>query len=196
MYNKVIVPLDGSDLAEVVLPHVQEIASGCSIPQVWLVSVTEQVSGIVSRQAAPVETAALEGHQPGPRGPMRVGSTFAGVVFAEDPAVLKNAPAGLGKMAQTALNYLQKIAKKMEKAGLNTQVAVLVGNPAEEIVRFATEEKADLIVMASRGKTGFNRWDMGNVADKVLRATDIPVFLVKPKPGFKETKPKRRGKAS
>jgi nucleotide-binding universal stress UspA family protein len=88
------------------------------------------------------------------------------------------------------------VANKLEKAGLNAQAAVLVGNPAEEIVRFATEQKADLIVMASRGKSGFSRWDMGNVADKVMRATDIPVFMVKPKPGFKETKPKRRGKAT
>ncbi len=197
MYNKVVVPLDGSDLAEVVLPHVQEIASGCNIPQIFLVSVTEHVSGIVTRQAAPVEMPAVEGHTPRPSGAMRVGSTFAGVVFSEDPAVLKNAPAGLGKMAKTALNYLEKVAAKLEKAGLNVQPAVLIGgSPAEEIVRFATKEKADLIVMASRGKSGFNRWDMGNVADKVIRATDIPVFLVKPKPGFKETKPKRKGKAT
>lgn len=196
MYNKVVVPLDGSDLAEVVLPHVQEIASGCSIPLIWLVSVTEEIKGIVSRQAAPVELPAVEGHRPAPSGAMRVGSTFAGVVFSEDPAVLKNAPAGLGKMAKTALDYLQKVAAKLEKAGLNVQPAVLIGNPAEEIVRFATNENADLIVMASRGKSGFNRWDMGNVADKVIRATDIPVFLVKPKPGFKETKPKRKGKAT
>jgi nucleotide-binding universal stress UspA family protein len=196
MYNKVVVPLDGSDLAEVVLPHVQEIASGCSIPTIWLVSVTERVSGIVNRSAAPVELPALEGHTPPPTGPMHVGSTFSGLLFADDPTILKNAPASLGKMAKTALTYLRGVANKLEKAGLNAQAAVLVGNPAEEIVRFATQEKADLIVMASRGKSGFNRWDMGNVADKVIRATDIPVFLVKPKPGFKETKPKRRGKAT
>jgi nucleotide-binding universal stress UspA family protein len=71
---------------------------------------------------------------------------------------------------------------------------VLVGNPAEEIIRFARDQKADLIVMGSRGKSGLNRWDMGNVADKVMRAADVPVVLVKPSAGFKETKAKRKGK--
>ena len=42
-YNKVIVPLDGSKLAESVLPHVEKIAKGCAIPQVILVTVTEPV---------------------------------------------------------------------------------------------------------------------------------------------------------
>jgi nucleotide-binding universal stress UspA family protein len=50
--------------------------------------------------------------------------------------------------------------------------------------------------MASRGKSGFNRWDMGNIAEKVIRATDVTVVLVKPKSDFKETKPRRRGKAT
>jgi len=42
-YNKVIVPLDGSKLAESVLPHVEKIAKGCSIPQVILITITEPV---------------------------------------------------------------------------------------------------------------------------------------------------------
>ena len=194
MYNKVVVPLDGSDLAEVVLPHLQEIASGCSIPQILLVSVTERLSGSVSRQAAPLELPAIEGHVPPPTGPMNAGSTFAPFVYAEDPAAMRSTATGLGKMARTAETYLQGVASRLEKAGLKADVAVLVGNPAEEILRFAKDENADLIMMASRGKSGFNRWDMGNVAEKVIRATDIPVVLVKPKPGFKETKSKRRGK--
>ena len=194
MYNKVVVPLDGSDLAEVVLPHVQEIAGGCHIPQILLVSVTERLVGNVSRQAAPVEMPAMEGHVPPPTGPMHVGSTFAAFVYADEPTAMRTGPAGLGKMARTALTYLQGVASRLGKAGLRADVAVLVGNPAEEILRFAKEENADLIMIASRGKSGFNRWDMGNIAEKVIRATDIPVVLVKPKPGFKETKSKRRGK--
>lgn len=196
MYYKVVVPLDGSDLAEIVLPHVQEIAGGCSIPQILLVSVTERLPGSVSRQAAPVEMPAIEGHVPAPTGLMHTGTTFASFVYADEPTAMRNAPARLGKMAKTAQTYLIGVASRLEKAGLKAEVVVLVGNPAEEIVRFAKEENADLIVMASRGKSGFNRWDMGNVADKVIRATDIPVVLVKPKPGFKETRPKRRGKAT
>jgi nucleotide-binding universal stress UspA family protein len=87
------------------------------------------------------------------------------------------------------------VAQKLEKKGIQVTIAVLIGSIAEEVTRFAKEEKADLIVMASRGKTSLRRWDVGNAAEKVFRATDIPILLVKPPAGFKETKPVRKGKA-
>jgi len=49
--------------------------------------------------------------------------------------------------------------------------------------------------MASRGKSGISQWDTGNIASKVVKAAKMPVLLIKPGPGFKETKPKRRGVA-
>jgi nucleotide-binding universal stress UspA family protein len=50
-------------------------------------------------------------------------------------------------------------------------------------------------MIASRGKSGFSRWDLGNIAEKVIRATHTVVILVKPEAGFKETKSKRKGMA-
>jgi nucleotide-binding universal stress UspA family protein len=99
----------------------------------------------------------------------------------------------MGRMAKTALNYLTKKAAEMEAKGLSIEVRVLVGNPADEVIAFAREQQIDLIVMSTSGKAGFGRWDTANIADKVTRNSDIPVLLVKPKPGFKETKPRRRG---
>ena len=58
------------------------------------------------------------------------------------------------------------IAEELEKKGIQVTIAVLIGNIAEEITHFAQEEKADLIVMASRGKTSLRRWDVGNAADE------------------------------
>ena len=101
----------------------------------------------------------------------------------------------MGKMAKTAGDYLYKIADSLAKKDFNVTATVLAGHPAEEIVRFAEEQSADLIIMASRGKSGFSRWDLGNIAEKVIRATKVPVMLIKPAPDFKETKPKRRGVA-
>lgn len=194
MYNKVVVPLDGSDLAEVALPHLQEIAKGCSIPDILLVSVTERIGGKVTRRASAPEMPSRATDGLATYTGMPLGSPWSGLVFSADVTRASEVPAEFGKMAKTAWDYLVKIADKLRGEGLFPQAFVLIGNPAEEIVRFAEEQQADLIVMASRGKSGFNRWDMGNVADKVVRATDIPIVLVKPKPGFKETKPKRRGK--
>jgi nucleotide-binding universal stress UspA family protein len=193
MYNKVVVPLDGSKLAEVALPHLEEIARGCSIPEIMLVSVTEEVKGKAPRAFAIEGSSAREFHMAPDGSPLPLGSTFSGMVYSGDTRIT-DVPAEFGRMAKTAWNYLSKIALGLQQKGLNTSITILVGSPADEIIRFAKDQKADLIVMGSRGKSGMSRWDMGNVADKVMRATDIPVVLVKPKPGFKETKAKRKGK--
>jgi len=192
MYKKVVVPLDGSKLAEVAIPHLEEIAKGCTIPEVMLVSVTERLSGAVTRLAAAPELPS--GWSGQPTGVKPVGAAFSGIVYTVDLPHPREVPAEMGKMARTAWNNLVRKADGLAKKGLSVQAYVLVGNPAEEIINFAKEQAVDLIIMGSRGKSGFNQWDMGNVADKVIRRTDIPVVLVKPKPGFKETKPKRRGR--
>ena len=56
---------------------------------------------------------------------------------------------------------------------------VVVGHPAEEILRYADEKEVDLILMATHGRSGIKRWALGSVADKVLRSSTIPVWLVR-----------------
>jgi len=43
----------------------------------------------------------------------------------------------------------------------------------EQIVDFAIEEKAELIIMASHGRSGFSRWAMGSVAEKVFHGSSV-----------------------
>jgi len=192
MYSKVVVPLDGSKLAEVAIPHLEELAKGCNIPEILLVSVTEKVKGRLPQNQA-FEVPSPETYD---TAPVQASTAQSGVLISINYSGIQDVPVTLGKMAKTAFNYLCKIAEPLEKKGLKTSINVLLGNPAEEIVRFVEEQGADLIIMASRGKSGFSRWDMGNIAEKVIRATGASVMLVKPGPGFKETKPKRKGKSS
>ena len=56
-----------------------------------------------------------------------------------------------------------------------------MGEAAEQIVDFAIEEKAELIIMASHGRSGFSRWAMGSVAEKVFHGSSVPILLVKAK---------------
>jgi nucleotide-binding universal stress UspA family protein len=56
MYTKILVPLDGSKLAECVLDHVETIASGCGTQEVVLVSVTEKVKVKVPLPAPSAES--------------------------------------------------------------------------------------------------------------------------------------------
>ena len=52
------------------------------------------------------------------------------------------------------------------------------GSPARVILEVAQEEDIDLIVMGSSGKSGFDRFIMGSVADKVVNSTKCAVLVV------------------
>jgi nucleotide-binding universal stress UspA family protein len=63
--------------------------------------------------------------------------------------------------------------------GMNLRTEVDVGHPAEQIVRAAEREHADLIVMGRRGKTAIQRWMLGSVSERVLRYASSPVLVVR-----------------
>jgi len=54
-----------------------------------------------------------------------------------------------------------------------------IGYPAAEIVKLATKEKAQMIVMGTRGRSTLGRVFMGSVAQEVVSASKVPVLLVK-----------------
>jgi nucleotide-binding universal stress UspA family protein len=193
MYKKVVVPLDGSRLAEIALPHLEEVAKGCSIPDILLVSVTEKVKGRITRGQV-FEDFVPE--KPVASTTPALGSVQFSVVFDTHASGIQQIPMTMGKMAKTASDYLCKVAESLEEKGFCVTATVLYGNPAEQIVRYVNEQEADLIVMASTGKSKMSRWDMSNIAEKVVKETRVPVLLVKPAPDFKETRPKRRGVSS
>lgn len=194
MYKKVVIPLDGSDLAEQALAYLDEVKK--DNPQVMLVSVTEEISGHVPEKEA-FEPFVSEHEVVKP--PPLIYALPPGMVV---PNYVPNMTIDhgnheiripVGKMAATAKNYLHRIADKLEEQGFNITTNVLIGNPAREIIDFAEEQKADLIVMASTGKPGIKRWDMSNIAEKVIKNAKISVMLVRPASGFVETKHKRKG---
>jgi nucleotide-binding universal stress UspA family protein len=53
------------------------------------------------------------------------------------------------------------------------------GNPADEILSVARERDADLVAMATHGRWGPSRWFFGSVTETVLRATAVPLLVVK-----------------
>ena len=193
MYKKVVVPLDGSKLAELALPHLEEIARGCSIPDILLISVTEKITGTIKRGQV-FEDYVPE--TPTAEAPPTLGTVHFNIVYNTHVSGAQEIPRTFGKMARTASEYLCRMAERLEAKGFSVIATVLLGNPAEQIVNYADEQGADLIIMASAGKSKMSRWDMSNIAAKVIKDTCVPVLLVKPEPGFKETRPKRRGVSS
>jgi nucleotide-binding universal stress UspA family protein len=149
MYKKILVPFDGSKRAECVLPHVEAIATGCGEGEVFLVGVTERVSG------------------------------FRMVDDYSQPSGERLIPEAVGKKEKEARAYLDKIAKPFEAKGIKMRTEVLLGKPAEEILIYANQIGCDLIIMASHGSSGLSRWTHGTVAERVFRATPVPILMVK-----------------
>jgi nucleotide-binding universal stress UspA family protein len=59
------------------------------------------------------------------------------------------------------------------------ETAVVRGFPAEEILRYAEEHGADLLVLGTHGRTGVGRVLLGSVAEKVVRTAPVPVVTVR-----------------
>jgi nucleotide-binding universal stress UspA family protein len=159
MYKKILIPLDGSKLAECALPYAEELAKGCGTEEIILVSATEQVRG---------RTRAPEARE------LYRGSDKPGVYGAGPETVVT-----LGKKQKEAERYLYRMAEKLEAKGFSVRTEVLSWPPAESITSYAKRAGADIIVMSSHGRSGPSRWAYGSVADKILRASAFPVLMVR-----------------
>lgn len=80
---------------------------------------------------------------------------------------------------EEGIKSLQNTRDLLDQAGIACQYHITVGDPAEMIVRFATEKRYDLIVMGPRGKGGIQGLLLGSVTNKVMQLSSIPVLLVK-----------------
>ncbi len=149
MYKRILVPLDGSKLAECALPHAEELAKGCGGGEIIVVSVTERVPG------------------------------YRAVEDRSQPLGQRLVPEAAGKKEEAAQKYLTRIAKRLAAKGITVSTEVLLGDPAEEIVSYAKHPGCDIIVMSSHGRSGPSRWAYGSVADKVFRASCVPVLMVR-----------------
>jgi nucleotide-binding universal stress UspA family protein len=78
-----------------------------------------------------------------------------------------------------AEEYLAPIASALRARGVDTAWGVRRGRAAEEILAAARESGADLIAMATHGRTGLSRLLFGSVAEAVLRHAPIPVFMIR-----------------
>jgi nucleotide-binding universal stress UspA family protein len=144
MFKKILVPLDGSRVAEAVLPHATELAR-LHDGEVVLLRV-ELASNYGTEMVTEAERQAVE----------------------------------------EARRYLTDVAASLREARVRVSTAVVpYGYAPEQILAQANLTGADLIAMATHGRTGVGRWMLGSVAEKVLRAAVTPVLLVRspsPKP--------------
>ena len=77
-----------------------------------------------------------------------------------------------------AEEYLEGIATKIGKDNVQVKIATRIGVPYKEIINFADQNVIDLIVMCTRGESGFTRWMLGSNTDHVIRGAKVPVLAV------------------
>ena len=65
-------------------------------------------------------------------------------------------------------------------AGMDVTGVILVGRPSEELAKLADEKGADLIVMGTHGRAGFDRLLFGSVANELVRTAPCPVMTIRP----------------
>lgn len=77
-------------------------------------------------------------------------------------------------------NYREHYIKKIEN-GVPFKIVAKSGREDAEIIKFAQEENADIVVMGTHSRTGIQHAIIGSVAEKVLRHSPIPVFVIPPR---------------
>ena len=82
------------------------------------------------------------------------------------------------RVRESVAAYLETTARRVATGGVPVRTLVIDGPPATMIAATATEEHADLIVMATHGRSGLSRLWLGSVATRVLQNTDLPVLLI------------------
>ncbi|MEJ2222267.1 MAG: universal stress protein [Desulfobacterales bacterium] len=87
-------------------------------------------------------------------------------------------PAALEAMQETAEKNLQDLSRKKMPEKIPVRTLVISGKPAYEIVDLADKEKADIIVIATHGESGWQKFLFGSVTEKVIRMASCPVLTV------------------
>ncbi len=110
-----------------------------------------------------------------------------GLVHVVDPK-LASAPEG-GVPASVIFDELREEGRRLLKAASHRVgddpppwEYLVEGNPSREIIKAATEWKADLLVLGTHGRSGISRAFLGSTAEAVLRHSQIPVLAVRAAP--------------
>jgi nucleotide-binding universal stress UspA family protein len=149
-YGSILVALDGSPLAERVLPYIESLAVAFSSQVICLCAV-EPISPTLMAEAS----------MPG-------AYSSAGALM-ETQEELRTEDA----------SYLDRIKEQLARQGIAVQCEEPEGRAAEAIVAAARTHRVDLIAMTTHGRSGLGRALLGSVANEVVRTAPCPVLLVR-----------------
>ncbi|MCF8063163.1 MAG: universal stress protein [Deltaproteobacteria bacterium] len=101
---------------------------------------------------------------------------YWGVAYGIDPSHLDDEPALIRKAEKSAGDLCEEYFGK----DLNVSIKAVVGDPAEEILRYIEDESISMVVMGTHARRGLERVFFGSVANRVVKSSPVPVLTVNP----------------
>lgn len=129
------------------------------------------------------------------RGKLRLIHVVDMMVAVGDPALTFTASDILGMLTEEGKKVLARAKAAVSKAGIKAETRLIesgAGRVADRIVSDARRWRADLIVMGTHGRRGISHLVLGSDAELVIRATTVPVLLVRGPRLVKRKSPNRR----
>ncbi len=151
MYQKILVPHDGSAFAERVLPHVVNLAKACNA-EVHLLEVV------------PIQSPALLAPELS--------------IEAEPELVMEAIGIAQDAVRAAGQSRLEGLATQLQQDGISAKWSVIDGEPVDEILAYAASHDIDLIAVATHGRTGLARAILGSVTDALMRKGNRPMLVV------------------
>jgi len=161
MYKRIMVPLDGSELAERVLPHLKALHSAFPEASAVLVRVVEP-SPVIFDDTASISSTSRE-------------KMIADLKRVEE------------KRKSDAAAYLDRVIQKMTSEEEKFTSVVLGGRVADRLAEYIENQDIDLVIMATHGRSGISRWVRGSIAERVLSSSRVPVLMVRASGGVGQT---------
>ncbi len=156
MFERILVPLDGSKVGEAALPVIKQLidklAPGTKV-EITLIGVITLLRHWVV-----------------------VGEASAPVSYTEEELKI---------IKDRVASNLAAVAATIQHPDVTVKTIVSTGNAADEILKAADDINADLIAMSTHGRSGWRRLAFGSVTDKVLHAAKVPVLMVRAPEGTK-----------
>ena len=83
------------------------------------------------------------------------------------------------KVKDAATNLVDRIVQQLTKAGFMAQPILKIGDPAEEIMKVASQRHAELIVMGAKGLSAVDRILLGSVSTRIVQYAHCPVLVIR-----------------
>lgn len=101
---------------------------------------------------------------------------YWGVAYGINPSHLDDEPALIRK----AEDKMEDFCRSQFNEDIKMTVRTVVGDPSEEILRYVDENPVSMVVLGTHGRRGLEKAVFGSVADRVVKASPVPVLSVHP----------------